>query len=158
MRAAATLTLADRWAVVVGVSAAVAAVALFVVGGQMIASAGGSVVLLVAPERVGVFALLALLVGVSAALQTAALRLRLAGRGAAPGAAGVILAFVGASCCTPLLWPAALSALGVSGVTLLGVNMAIHRWFWLAVVAAFLTLVAGIWRTARALTSTCNLS
>lgn len=157
MKSVGMLILTDRWAVAVGAVVALAAAALFAVGGQMFATDARGVVLLVTPEKVVVFAVLALLVGVATALQTAALRLRLSGRGGASGAMGLVLAFVGASCCTPLLWPALLSMLGVSGVTLLGVNIAIHRWFWLAVAAAVLTLLVGIVQTARAMTAKCRL-
>lgn len=152
------LALADRSARLIGLGAAVVACVLFVLTGQMLAWGDGRPVLLVTPDRLAVFVILAALTGLNGALQGYALRLRLDRGGQAASMTGIILAFVGASCCTPLLWPAVLSLLGVSGVALLGLNAALHRWFWIPVSLAALALLASNWRAARAIASPCMLT
>jgi len=151
-----SLALADRSARLIGLSAAVVAFALFGIAGQMVAWADGRLALLVTPDRLVVFVVLAALAGLNGTLQGYAIRLRLGRGGQSAGVTGIILAFVGASCCTPLLWPAVLSLLGVSGVALLGINAALHRWFWILVSLAALGLLASIWRAATAIASLCS--
>ena len=112
--------------------------------------------LLATPGKLAIFAALAFFVGTMVTLQVAAMRLRLRSGGKAAGVAGLLLAFLGASCCTPLIWPAVLSFFGVSGMTLLGVNMELHQSFWLFVLLAALGLVFGIRTTGRAITSSCR--
>ena len=157
MTYALTLALADRSARLIGLSSSVGAVVLFLVAGQMVAWGDGQIVLLVTPDRLAVFVVLAALAGLNSALHAYALRLRLDRGGQAGSWAGVILAFVGASCCTPLLWPAVLSLLGVSGVALLGINAALHRWFWILVLLAVIALLASTWRAITAITTPCSL-
>jgi hypothetical protein len=155
VRAVLGLALADPWALGSGVVVAFAALGCFVFGGQMISAGSSGLALIATPAKLGIFAALALFVGATVALQVAAMRLRLRSGGGAAGVAGIILAFLGASCCTPLIWPAVLSLFGVSGVTLLGLNVELHQWFWLFVVLAALSLILGIWTTGRAITSFC---
>lgn len=145
----------DRKAVVAGLVTALAAAILFVVGGQMLGEGAGGPVLLVTAGKAAIFAVLAVLVGIQMSLQSYALRLRLRRRGA--GAGGFLFAFLGASCCTPLIWPALLSFLGVSGVTLLGINSWLHQWFWLPVLLSAAALGLGLWRTVHALTVPCSV-
>lgn len=158
MRAAWALALSDRWALIGGITLALLASVFFVVGGQMFATGNGGLVLIATPAKLAVFVVLAVLSGVAASSQIAAMRIRLTGtrRGGAAGAAGILLAFLGASCCTPLIWPAVLSFFGVSGVTLLGINITLHRWFWPAVAFAALSLLFGIATTARAMAVACR--
>ena len=158
MIAVLSLALADRSVRLIGLSAAVVAFALFATAGQMVAWADGRLALLVTPDRLVVFVVLAALAGLNGTLQGYALRLRLGRGGQSAGVTGIILAFVGASCCTPLLWPAVLSLLGVSGVALLGINAALHRWFWIPVSLAGLALLVSTWRTARAIVTPCPLT
>jgi len=156
LKAALALAFSDRWAMISGAAVALIAGWLFAMSGQMLATGqGGGVVLLATPAKVAIFAGTALLAGVAGVVHTSALRLRLGRSGAGITATGVVFAFLGASCCTPLLWPAALSLLGVSGVTLLGVNAAIHRWFWIPVIGAGLGLTAGTWQALRAIAMPC---
>ncbi len=158
MKRVLALTLSDRWALAGGVALALLASAFFVAGGQMFAAGNGGLVLLATPGKLAIFAVLALLSGLAASVQIAAARIRLAGagRGGTAGVVGILLAFLGASCCTPLIWPAALSFFGVSGVTLLGINMTLHRWFLPAVAFAALSLLFGIVTTARAMGVACR--
>src|ERR1700759_2178550 len=123
MKLAIGLTLADRWAMLSGIGVALGAVIFFVLGGQMVTGGTSGIVVLATPGKVAIFITLSLLVGLSVALQVATVRIRSAGRGKAAGVMGFAFAFVGASCCTPLIWPAVLSFFGVSGVTLLGINI-----------------------------------
>jgi hypothetical protein len=156
VRAVLGLALADPWAVGSGGVVAFAALGCFVIGGQMISAGSSGLALLATPAKLAIFAALAVFVGATVALQVAAMRLRLRGGGRAAGVAGVLLAFLSASCCTPLIWPAVLSFFGVSGMTLLGLNVELHQWFWLFVALAALSLIFGIWTTGRAITSFCN--
>ena len=157
MRAALALAFDDRRAVAVGIVAAVGAGVLFATGGQMLAQAGGGVVLLVTPAKAAIFAALALLVGMAGVVQTCAFRLRLARSSGASAVTGVVFAVVGASCCMPLLWPAALSVLGVSGVTLLTFNADLHRWFWIPMALAATALLAGLAQGLRAIAAACRV-
>jgi len=152
-----TLALADNWARLIGLSSAIGAFVLFLVAGQMVAWGNGQLVLLVTPDRLAVFIVLAALAGLNGALHAYALRLRHDRGGQAGSWAGIILASVGASCCTPLLWPAVLSLLGVSGVALLSINAALHRWFWILVSLAAIVLLASTWRALTAITTPCSL-
>lgn len=151
------LIFTDWKSVVIGGVAAVAAAALFTLSGQMITVGPEGPVLLVTPEKALIFAVLAILVGLEATLQSYAWRLRVRRDAAGAGVGGVVLAFLGASCCTPLLWPTLLSMAGVSGVTLLGFNAWLHQWFWIPVTLSAVVLILGFWRTMRAIAAPCPI-
>lgn len=157
MSAAFAATLADRRALAAGSAITLATLVLFLGAGQMLAWDDGVPRLLVSPERLALFAGLALLAGLDGALQFAAIQLRLGQPGTPAGALGVLFAVLGATCCTPLVWPAVLSLLGVSGVSLLGLNAALHRGFWPLVSVAAIGLLVGIGLAARVLTAACAL-
>lgn len=157
MIAAFRLVLGEPQTKVIGGVGFILAAALFALTGQMVvwSSAGPSV--LATPDRAVAFTVLAGLVGLDVAIQSYALRLRLDRPGGKAGVGALAIAFLGASCCTPLLWPAALSLLGVSGVTLLGLSAALHRWFAVAAGVAALALLGSALQGLRALSAGCGI-
>jgi len=61
------------------------------------------------------------------------------------------------SCCSPLLLPAALGLLGVSGTSALYFNLALRRWFLPLALVSLVVLAASGALALRDLTRTCNV-
>lgn len=135
----------DPFHAAVGIVAAMAAMALFAWSGELVTrSPIGGLFWDLRPDRVVAVAALSVAFGVVTPLQLDAVRRaraaskarRLAGLAGAtaPGIAAV-------SCCSPMLLPAVLSALGTSGSTMVMVNAATQRLF-LPLAALSLLMIA----------------
>ena len=61
------------------------------------------------------------------------------------------------SCCSPVLLPAALALMGVSGTSALYFNLALRRWFVALAILSLLVLVGAFALAARDLNRTCKL-
>lgn len=151
----------DLFQVAVGAVAAMAALVLFAWSGEIVTrSPVGGLFWDLRVDRVAAVAALSVAFGVVSPLQLDVVRRarassrarRLAGLAgsAVPGVAAL-------SCCSPMLVPAVLSALGTSGSTMVTVNVATQRLFLpLAGVSLLLMTAAGI-AAVRNMQSACAL-
>ena len=139
----------DPFEIAVGVVAGAAATVLFAWSGERVSSSPvGGVFWDLRPDRVAAVAALAVAFATVAPLQLDAVRrARASSRGRRlAGLAGSTVPGVAAlSCCSPMLVPAVLSALGTSGSTIVTVNVATQRLFVpLAGVSLLLMTAAGV--------------
>lgn len=133
-----------------------AVLAFYLWSGQVLIISGGGMALLVQPDLIGAAVLLALLFGISLPLQVYALRLALGSVQETGGSIlGLLIGGVSMSCCTPVLLPALLSLLGLSGTSILTVNLAVHRYFVPLTLLGALLLLYSVVSTTASLAQTC---
>ena len=110
------------------------------------------------PSRWAVIVALALLMGTVFPMHVYAVR-QAAWRPRQGGASilGVLSGIGALSCCSPLILPAALSLAGVSGTTLLSMNMTFFHYFGALAALSLLFLLVALVLTARDVTRVCRL-
>lgn len=112
--------------------------------------------LLIEPSVIAAIAVLATLFALSLPLQLYAVRTAMLSADSASGTLlGVLVGTASMSCCAPVLLPALLSLVGVSGATILSVNLAIHHYFVPLALLSSLLLGYSVISTASSLARTC---
>lgn len=113
---------------------------------------------LVEPDVIVVAAILAALLSVSLPLQVFAVRRALAGaRQTGSTALGLIIGTISMSCCAPVLLPAILSLVGLTGTTILSVNLGVHRYFVPLAVTGTVLLAYSIVSTSSSIVGDCSV-
>lgn len=115
--------------------------------------------ILIEPSIIAMAGLLAVLFAISLPVQAYAVRLaRLGARQTGNTILGLLVGSVSMSCCAPVLLPAILSLAGLSGVTILSVNVAVHRYFVPLALLGALLLLYSLWSTTSSLARTCVIN
>ncbi|GAC1408274.1 MAG: hypothetical protein NVSMB65_22010 [Chloroflexota bacterium] len=160
MRAALQLVFERRGYRAGGVLAAFLTAALYAYAGQIVTVyADGSTCVDLQVSRLVALMVLALLMGLVLPVQVFALRRAAWGvRQGGVGVLGFVAGLGSLTCCSPLLLPSVLALVGVSGSSLLSLNVTFYRYFVpLAVVSAVLLLLSLV-LASRDITRACALA
>ena len=130
----------------------------YVWAGQVLIIGRQGLSILLEPDVIMAAAVLAALFVLSLPLQIYAVRLALVGA-RQPGSTvlGLVVGSVSMSCCTPVILPAVLSLIGLSGTTILSINLAVHRYFVPLALLGALLLTYSVISTGASLAQTCVL-
>ena len=130
---AARLVFRDPFNLALGLVAALGCAVLLCWSGQIVTRAPlGGLYWDLDSGRLAAIAAISLAFGVAVPLQLAAVRQARAATRVRAGAGFALASLSGiaaVSCCSPLVLPTVLSFLGATGTTILGANLAAHRWF-----------------------------
>jgi hypothetical protein len=155
---AARVVLAHRRYATVMVLAALAMAALLAWSSKLVSIFPNGGLYLEPNLRVGAAVLvLSALLGLLLPLQVYAWR-RAAGslRGQGIGALGALLGLGSMSCCAPVLLPSVLVLLGVSGTSLLSLNLWLHRWTLAFMALAGVGMLVSLSMTSRQVARLCG--
>lgn len=124
--------------------------------GQVLIVAAGGVSYLIQPDVIVAVVVLAALLALSLPLQVYALKLAMASALQVGGSVvGTVIGTASLGCCAPVILPSLLSLLGLSGTTILSVNITVHRYFVPLALLSMLLLGYSIVSTAESLAETC---
>lgn len=111
------------------------------------------------PDVIIAIVLLASLLAISLPLQVYAFRLAAASTSqTGSGVMGLLVGTASMSCCAPVLLPAVLSLIGLSGTTILSINLSIHRYFVPLALLGVLFLGYSLVSTTASLGRRCKVS
>ncbi len=144
--------------VALGALSFIALTLLYLWSSQVLIVNAGGISLLVEPSFVVAAIVMSSIFGVLIPLQAYAVRRAKILTAQTGGTAlGALLGMTSMSCCAPVLLPSFLSLLGFSGVTILSVNLQVHR-FWLPLATVSTVLLAfSLLSTVRSLEETCRV-
>lgn len=108
------------------------------------------------PDVMVAIVTLASLLAIALPLQFYAFRLHIAGASeTSSNVLGFLLGTASMSCCAPVLLPGVLSLIGVSGATILSINVTVHRYFVPLAALSALLLGYSVISTASSLDQGC---
>ena len=160
-RSALRLVFNDPFNVAVGLVTGAGALAVLAWSGQIIVNLPvGGLYWDLDPARV--VAILAISVGFALLVPTELEMFRVFRRRSLARTGGVMVAssatgVAALSCCSPVLFPAALALMGVSGTSVLYFNLALRHWFVPLAGISLLVLIGAFHLAARDLSRTCLL-